>query len=217
MTMGDQIPVIVEKPIGDCGYRKFQVDSMGDHLCNCTVHSGVKKTHDWEVEQLTDFFRTTHHTKTQHVTKNRGRHCGHIQLEAYLVNTVGPVSLVMDLHIDHDRFGSSSDPSLNGHLHYPNDIDKSYMRLMLKKYGNIVLTITIIPLAQSPLCLLLVSGVQITKNGQSHIVPFGSTTSSIRTGPEIDQKIDHFKTNKFQKTHNFKTNNQGCRTTRVVV
>ncbi len=35
------------------------------------------------------------------------------------------MSLVLDLHIAHDRFGSSSDPSLNGHLHYPNDIDKS--------------------------------------------------------------------------------------------
>jgi hypothetical protein len=33
--------------------------------------------------------------------------------------------LVLDLHIVHDRFGSSSDPSLTGHLHYPNDIDKS--------------------------------------------------------------------------------------------
>ena len=32
---------------------------------------------------------------------------------------------VLDLHITHDRFGSSSYPSLNGHLHYPNDIDKS--------------------------------------------------------------------------------------------
>jgi hypothetical protein len=31
----------------------------------------------------------------------------------------------MGLHIDHDRFGSNSDPSLNVHLHYPNDIDKS--------------------------------------------------------------------------------------------
>jgi hypothetical protein len=35
------------------------------------------------------------------------------------------VSLVLDLLITHDRFGSNSDPSLNGHLHYPNDIDKS--------------------------------------------------------------------------------------------
>ncbi len=35
------------------------------------------------------------------------------------------MSLILDLHITHDRLGSSSDPSLNGHLHYPNDIDKS--------------------------------------------------------------------------------------------
>jgi hypothetical protein len=27
--------------------------------------------------------------------------------------------------IVHDRFGSSSDPSLNGNLHYPNNIDRS--------------------------------------------------------------------------------------------
>ncbi len=37
----------------------------------------------------------------------------------------GPVSLVLDLLIDHDRLGRSSDPNLNGHLHYPNDIDWS--------------------------------------------------------------------------------------------
>jgi hypothetical protein len=36
---------------------------------------------------------------------------------------VDPVPLVLDLRIAHDRFGSSSDPSLNGHLHYPNDLD----------------------------------------------------------------------------------------------
>ena len=33
--------------------------------------------------------------------------------------------LVLDLRIAHDRFGSSSDPSINGHLHYPIDIDRS--------------------------------------------------------------------------------------------
>ncbi len=41
------------------------------------------------------------------------------------MNVAGPVPLVLDLRIAHDRFGSSSDPSLNDHLHYPNDIDKS--------------------------------------------------------------------------------------------
>jgi hypothetical protein len=35
------------------------------------------------------------------------------------------VSLVLDLRIVHDRFRSSSDLTLNGHLHYPNDIDRS--------------------------------------------------------------------------------------------
>ncbi len=31
----------------------------------------------------------------------------------------------MDLGIVHNRFGSNSDLNLNGHLHYPNDIDRS--------------------------------------------------------------------------------------------
>ena len=44
---------------------------------------------------------------------------------SYLSNEEGPVSLVLDLLIVHDRFGSNSDPSFNGHLHYPNDIDRS--------------------------------------------------------------------------------------------
>ena len=45
----------------------------------------------------------------------------------YLANAAGPVPLVLDLRIAHDRFGSSSDPTLNGTLHYPNpnDIDRS--------------------------------------------------------------------------------------------
>ena len=46
-------------------------------------------------------------------------------LTGYLPNTEGPVSLVMDLLITHDRFGSTSDPSINDHLHYPNDLDGS--------------------------------------------------------------------------------------------
>ena len=34
------------------------------------------------------------------------------------------MSLVLDLRIAHERWGSSSDPSINGHLHYPNDLDR---------------------------------------------------------------------------------------------
>jgi hypothetical protein len=41
------------------------------------------------------------------------------------VNTADPVPLVLDLHIPHDRVGSSTDPTLNGQLRYPNNLDQS--------------------------------------------------------------------------------------------
>jgi hypothetical protein len=58
-SMGAQIPVIAEKPLAVCGCRKFGIDTLGDHLCTCTGHSGAKKAHDWVVDQFTDLFRTT--------------------------------------------------------------------------------------------------------------------------------------------------------------
>jgi hypothetical protein len=56
--------------------------------------------------------------------KSRGQHCGDIELAGYLANAAGLVPLVLDIRLAHDRFDSSSDPTLNGRLHY-NDIDKS--------------------------------------------------------------------------------------------
>jgi hypothetical protein len=46
---------------------------------------------------------------------------------------VGPVCLVIDLRITHERWGSSSDPSINGHLHYPNDTDRSLNETVVDK------------------------------------------------------------------------------------
>jgi hypothetical protein len=40
-------------------------------------------------------------------------------------NAAGPVPLVLDLRIAHKRWGSSSNPSLNVHLHYPTDMDRT--------------------------------------------------------------------------------------------
>ena len=54
-----------------------------------------------------------------------GVNTGDIELAGYLTNESGPVSLVLDLRITHDRFGRSSDLSLNGNLRYPHDIDRS--------------------------------------------------------------------------------------------
>ncbi len=59
------------------------------------------------------------------MVKSRGQHCGDIELAGYLANESGLVSLVLDLRIAHDRVGSSTDPTLNGHLKYPNNLDQS--------------------------------------------------------------------------------------------
>jgi len=76
------------------------------------------------VDQLPDLFHTTYHVKTQQTVKNRCHHSGDIELTGYLHNTVGTVPLVLDLRIAHESWESSTDPTLNGHLHYPNDLDK---------------------------------------------------------------------------------------------
>jgi hypothetical protein len=59
------------------------------------METNICQTHDWEVDQLGDLFHTTHTVKTQHVTKNRGRHCGDVEVSTYLTNVTGPVSLVI--------------------------------------------------------------------------------------------------------------------------
>jgi hypothetical protein len=109
--MGAQIPVIAEKPLAVCRCRKFKIDALGDHLCTCTPHSGAKKSHDWSVDQLADLFRTTHRVKTQQVVKNRGQHCGDIELPGYLANAAGPVPLVLDLRLAQFQEFSQRNPT----------------------------------------------------------------------------------------------------------
>jgi hypothetical protein len=50
-----------------------------------------------------------------------------MELASYLANAAGPVRVVLDLRIAHERWGSSSNPSLHGQLHYPSpaDIDRT--------------------------------------------------------------------------------------------
>ena len=69
-----------------CGSWSFQVESLGCHLNTCNDHLGGKKSNDWMVEKVADLFRTTHKVKTQQFLKNRGHHCGDIELVGYLAN-----------------------------------------------------------------------------------------------------------------------------------
>ncbi len=87
--------------------------------------------HNKQLQKKAVDFASSFHNKqlfvvlTQEVVKSRGQHCGDIELAGYLVNEAGPVTLGMDLRIDHDRVGSSVDPTLNGLLKYPNNLDQS--------------------------------------------------------------------------------------------
>ncbi len=48
-----------------------------------------------------------------------------IELGGYLANEAVPIPLELDLRIPQDRVGTSADPTLNGHLKYPNNLDQS--------------------------------------------------------------------------------------------
>ena len=108
----------VALPPSTCGCNKFQLDALGEHVSTCTAHSGAKKTHDWAVEKIADLFPTTHTAKTQQVAKSWGQGCGDIELASYLADAV------LDLSIAHERWGSSSNPSLIRQLHSPTPADK---------------------------------------------------------------------------------------------
>ena len=95
-------------------------------------------------------FHTTHRVKTQEVAKSRGQRCVDIELDPYLVNVKGPVPLVLDLRIAHESWGSISNPSPNGHLHYPTDMDRTLNEAALSKSYNTVLTIIVVPLTIFP-------------------------------------------------------------------
>ena len=80
------------------------------HGSQCTAHSGATKAHDWMVSVLGPLFRTAGHVvRTQHgVTASAGQRRGDVEIRNYLRDQAGSRSLVFDLSIAHDRFGSSS-------------------------------------------------------------------------------------------------------------
>ena len=77
------------------------------------------------VSVLGPLFRTAGHTvRTQHgVTASAGQRRGDVEIKNYLQSPAGRRSLVFDLSITHDRFGSSSHVQQNGCLSHPQDLD----------------------------------------------------------------------------------------------
>ena len=74
---------------------------------------------------LGPLFRTAGHTvRTQHgVTASAGQRRGDVEIRSFLQDAAGRRSLVFDLSMTHDRFGSSSHVQQNGWLSHPLDLD----------------------------------------------------------------------------------------------
>jgi hypothetical protein len=130
-TLGLEVPTLAalprlhNSPLAKCGCKKFCMDFHGDHTSTCTAHSGATKAHDWMVSVLGPLFRTAGHTvRTQHgVTASAGQRRGDVEIRNYLHSQAGSRSLIFDLSIAHDRFGSSSHVQQNGCLSHPQDLD----------------------------------------------------------------------------------------------
>jgi hypothetical protein len=115
-------------PLAKCGCKRHALDLYGDHTSTCTAHSGAIKAHDWMVSVLGPLFCTAdgHTVRTQHgMTASAGQQRGDVEIRDsnYLRDSAGPRSLVFDLSIAHDRFGSSSHVLQNCLLTHPQDLD----------------------------------------------------------------------------------------------
>jgi hypothetical protein len=77
------------------------------------------------VSILGPLFRTAGRTvRTQRgVTASAGQQRGDVEIRNYLRDQAGSRSMVFDLSITHDCYGSSSHPLQNGRLTHPNDVD----------------------------------------------------------------------------------------------
>jgi hypothetical protein len=150
--VGQTVPALAELALSACGWKKFVFDTLGDHVRTCTAHSGVKKAHDWAVDQLADLFRTTH--------KIRWLGTG--------VNDVGTSSWLVTSRTLRVRClwcWTSASPTTDSEVVLTLVLMDTYIALMiligrlmslpLTKLENIVLIIIAIPLMLTPLCLLL--------------------------------------------------------------
>ena len=101
------------------------MDFHGDHTSTRTAHSGATTAYDWFVGVLGPLFHSAgHKVRNQHGLKaSAGQRRGDVEIWSYLRDQAGSRSLVFDLSITHERFGSSSHVQQNGHLTHPQDID----------------------------------------------------------------------------------------------
>jgi hypothetical protein len=75
--------------------------------------------------------------RTQHgVTASAGQRRGDVEIRSFLQDAAGRRSLVFDLSMTHDRFGSSSHVQQNGLLSHPQDLDVPLRLAAQRKFNS---------------------------------------------------------------------------------
>ena len=86
--------------------------------------TGETKENDWVGVMARSFRKAGHTVRTQHgVTASAGQRRGDVEIRSYLQDAAGRRSLVFDLSMTHDRFGSSSHVEQIGMLSHLKDLD----------------------------------------------------------------------------------------------
>ena len=109
-----------------------------------------------------------------------------MELAAYLPDAAGPLPLVLDLRIALERWGRTSNPSLNGQLHYPrpDDIDRPLNEAAADKIlANRVDYQRILFLQANPETVFLLLQEFSVRN------PTSSTTVARRSAPSSNLKL----------------------------
>ena len=87
------------------------------------------------------------------VTASAGQRRGDLEIRNYVQGQAGRRSLVFDLSMTHDRFGSSSHVQQNGLLSHPRDLDAPLRLAAQRKTNSHVIVKSLIPKSKSGMVL----------------------------------------------------------------
>ena len=93
------------------------------------------QAHDWAITQLQPLFRSLGHAVRVQtaVTASKGNQRGDVEINDYLRHNGVDRTLVFDFSMAHDRWGATDEPSKNGQLCYPYDLNRTVWEAAQKK------------------------------------------------------------------------------------
>jgi hypothetical protein len=176
------VPALAELPLSACGCRKFQIDTLGDHLCTCTGHSGAKKAHDWAAN---DIDRSLNEAAADKIRKYRADYSNNPPNAISFMPAIGSTSgrihsefvrlLFLQAHRETDRFFEASGVQLAEHKcdqfnHY---LRAAFSSQLKSKIGNILAKAAALRIT------LNIDGAPLTSRSRTH--PSHSQTSRLVT------------------------------------